>query len=113
MHKLLEEVDETALMEMATRTLGKLVKSSAARASDIVDREVRRAVTWLDPRCFEGRRGETGRSDVFCVKDAAWTVALSPPRWGDRFSSPCPDQRRPAISLTLTRPVEPISPRLC
>jgi hypothetical protein len=41
LHKMLEEVDEMPLMEMATRTLGKLVKSGAARASDIVDKEVR------------------------------------------------------------------------
>ncbi|GAX78992.1 hypothetical protein CEUSTIGMA_g6432.t1 [Chlamydomonas eustigma] len=50
LHKMLEEVDEMPLMELATRTLGKLVKSGAARASDIVDKEVRRSVMWLDPR---------------------------------------------------------------
>ena len=41
LHKMLEEVDEPQLMEVAARTLGRLVKSGAARTSDIVDKEVR------------------------------------------------------------------------
>jgi hypothetical protein len=38
---VLEEVDEPVLMELAARTLGRLVKSGAALTSEIVDREVR------------------------------------------------------------------------
>jgi FKBP12-rapamycin complex-associated protein len=41
LHKVLEEVDEPLLMELAARTLGRLVKSGAAMTSEIVDREVR------------------------------------------------------------------------
>uniref|UniRef100_A0A7R9YR22 Serine/threonine-protein kinase TOR n=1 Tax=Chlamydomonas euryale TaxID=1486919 RepID=A0A7R9YR22_9CHLO len=50
LHRVLEDVDEPMLMEIAARTLGRLVKSGAALTSEIVDREVRRAVAWLDPR---------------------------------------------------------------
>ena len=38
---MLEEADEPVLMELAAKTLGRLVKSGAARTSDIVDKEVR------------------------------------------------------------------------
>ena len=61
---MLEDADETVLMEMAARTLGKLVKSGAARTSDIVDKEVRQGVRRALERGNGLRgihRGERGR----------------------------------------------------
>ena len=52
-HQMLEEVDEPVMMELAARTLGRLVKSGAARTSDIVDKEVREM---LAPRTLLTRR---------------------------------------------------------
>ncbi|KAF5842966.1 armadillo-type protein [Dunaliella salina] len=46
----LEYADDITLIETMARTMGRLVKSGGAMASDIVDLEVNRALSWCDPR---------------------------------------------------------------
>uniref|UniRef100_A0A7S3R516 Serine/threonine-protein kinase TOR n=1 Tax=Dunaliella tertiolecta TaxID=3047 RepID=A0A7S3R516_DUNTE len=46
----LEYADDITLIETMARTMGRLVKSGGAMASDIVDLEVNRALSWCDPK---------------------------------------------------------------
>lgn len=47
--RILEETDDQGLLEAASATLGHLVANGGAMTADVVDREVKRAIRWLDP----------------------------------------------------------------
>ena len=68
--KVLEEVEEPALMELATKSLGRLVKSGAAMTSEIVEREVRRSIFWLDPKS-EGTTDNRKLAAVMLLREMA------------------------------------------
>ncbi|MEW5302322.1 MAG: hypothetical protein WDW36_005122 [Sanguina aurantia] len=46
----LEDADDPLLIDMAAHTLGRLVRCSGAMTSDIVEREIKRALSWCDPK---------------------------------------------------------------
>ncbi|GIL87381.1 hypothetical protein Vretimale_1690 [Volvox reticuliferus] len=48
--RVLEDSEDVTLSEAAAHTLGHLVRSGGAMASDIVEKEIRRALSWCDPR---------------------------------------------------------------
>eukprot|EP00798_Chlamydomonas_sp_ICE-L_P022752 gene22752-29919_t len=67
--KVLEDAEEPVLVDIAAKTLGHLVQSGGSMASDIVEREVNRALQWCDPRVepSEARR----LSAVLLLKELA------------------------------------------
>ncbi|KAG2481849.1 hypothetical protein HYH03_019185, partial [Edaphochlamys debaryana] len=48
--RVLEDSEDPGLSEAAAHTLGHLVRSGGAMTSDIVEKEIRRALAWCDPR---------------------------------------------------------------
>ncbi|GLC61314.1 hypothetical protein PLESTB_001742500 [Pleodorina starrii] len=48
--RVLEDSEDATLSEAAAHTLGHLVRSGGAMTSDIVEKEIRRALSWCDPR---------------------------------------------------------------
>ncbi|GIL44136.1 hypothetical protein Vafri_1666 [Volvox africanus] len=48
--RVLEDSEDATLSEAAAHTLGHLVRSGGAMTSDIVEKEIRRALLWCDPR---------------------------------------------------------------
>ncbi|EFJ44271.1 target of rapamycin, growth-regulatory PI3K-like protein kinase [Volvox carteri f. nagariensis] len=47
--RVLEDSEDATLSETAAHTLGHLVRSGGAMTSDIVEKEIRRALSWCDP----------------------------------------------------------------
>jgi FKBP12-rapamycin complex-associated protein len=47
---LLADADDPVLVETACRTMGRLVKGGGALTSDIVEAQIRRALSWCEPR---------------------------------------------------------------